>query len=159
MAIYLLVTHNPSNFLLQYLLANHHYNNKHLWFVYHIFFHERNQWMVCNGYDLWVRQQSCWQGFHSNHKFCKAGIYIWISIKVINYRVMSDCPIMLSLQKLLKFGFSEKATKFEKIFIVLLTRVSCSVHATVYLSKNRLRSLKINVDKLNYTNFNSRIYY
>ena len=29
-----------------------------------------------------------------------------------------------------KFGFSEKATKFEKIFIVLLTRASCSVRAT-----------------------------
>ena len=26
---------------------------------------------------------------------------------------------------LLKFGFSEKATKFEKIFVVLLTRASC----------------------------------
>ena len=35
-------------------------------------------------------------------------------------------------QKLLlvKFGFSEKATKFEKIFVVLLTRASCSVLAT-----------------------------
>ena len=40
---------------------------------------------------------------------------------------------------LLKFGFSEKATKFEKIFIVLLTRVSCSVCATVYLSRSRHR--------------------
>ena len=29
---------------------------------------------------------------------------------------------------LLKFGFSEKATKFEKIFVALLTRASCSVH-------------------------------
>ena len=29
-----------------------------------------------------------------------------------------------------KFGFSEKATKFEKIFVVLLTRALCSVHAT-----------------------------
>ena len=28
---------------------------------------------------------------------------------------------------LLKFRFSEKATKFEKIFVVLLTRASCSV--------------------------------
>ena len=27
----------------------------------------------------------------------------------------------------IKFGFSEKATKFEKIFVVLLTRASCSV--------------------------------
>ena len=38
-----------------------------------------------------------------------------------------------------KFGFSEKATKFEKIFVVLLTRASCSVRATVYLSKSRRR--------------------
>ena len=37
----------------------------------------------------------------------------------------------------LKFGFSEKATKFEKIFVVLLTRASCSVRATAYLSKSR----------------------
>ena len=28
----------------------------------------------------------------------------------------------------LKFGFSEKATNFEKIFVVLLTRALCSVH-------------------------------
>ena len=37
----------------------------------------------------------------------------------------------------LKFGFSEKATKFEKIFIVLLTRALCSVRATGYSSKSR----------------------
>ena len=42
--------------------------------------------------------------------------------KVIYYRVLT--------KKLLKFGFSEKATKFEKIFVVLLTRASCSVRAT-----------------------------
>ena len=35
----------------------------------------------------------------------------------------------------LKFGFFEKATKFEKIFVVLLTRASCSVRAKAYLSK------------------------
>ena len=34
---------------------------------------------------------------------------------------------------LLKFRFSEKATKFEKIFVVLLTRASCSVRATAYI--------------------------
>ena len=39
--------------------------------------------------------------------------------------------------KPLKFGFSEKATKFEKIFVLLLTRASCSVRATTYLSKSR----------------------
>ena len=38
---------------------------------------------------------------------------------------------------MLKFGFSEKATKFEKIFVVLLTRASCSVRTTAYLSKSR----------------------
>ena len=32
---------------------------------------------------------------------------------------------------MLKFGFSEKATKFEKFLVVLLTRASCSVRATV----------------------------
>ena len=41
--------------------------------------------------------------------------------------------------KQVKFGFSEKATKFEKIFVVLLTRASSSVCATVYLSKSRRR--------------------
>ena len=54
---------------------------------------------------------------------------------------------------LLKFGFSEKATKFEKIFVVLLTRASCSVRATAYLSKSRRRFFKTNVDKSYYTNF------
>ena len=38
-----------------------------------------------------------------------------------------------------KLGFSEKATKFEKILVVLLTRASCSVLATAYLSKSRRR--------------------
>ena len=37
----------------------------------------------------------------------------------------------------LKFGFSEKATKFEKILVVLLTRASCSLCATAYLSRSR----------------------
>ena len=46
---------------------------------------------------------------------------------------------------LVKFGFSEKATKFEKIFVVLLTRASCSVRtATAYLSKIRRGFLKTN---------------
>ena len=52
-----------------------------------------------------------------------------------------------------KFGFSEKATKFDKIFVILLTRASCFVCATAYLSKSRQRFLKTNVDKLYYTNF------
>ena len=52
-----------------------------------------------------------------------------------------------------KFGFSEKATKFEKIFVVLLTRASCSVRATAYLSKSRRRFFKTNVVKSYYTNF------
>ena len=39
----------------------------------------------------------------------------------------------------IKFGFSEKATEFEKIFVELLTRASCSVRAAVYLSKRRRR--------------------
>ena len=38
---------------------------------------------------------------------------------------------------MIKFGFSEKATKFEKIFVVLLTRLSCSVRATVLCAQQR----------------------
>ena len=46
---------------------------------------------------------------------------------------------------LLKLGFSGKTTKFEKkIFVVLLTRVLCSVRKTAYLSKSRGRFLKTN---------------
>ena len=45
----------------------------------------------------------------------------------------------------LKFGFSAKATKFEKVFVVLLTRASCSVRAAAYLSKSRQRFFKTNV--------------
>ena len=37
----------------------------------------------------------------------------------------------------LKFGFLENATKFEKSFVVLLTRALCSVRATAYLSKSQ----------------------
>ena len=55
-----------------------------------------------------------------------------------------------------KFEFSEKATKFEKIVVVLLTRVSCSVHSIAYQSKSRLRFFKINVIKSYYTNFNKQ---
>ena len=46
-----------------------------------------------------------------------------------------------------KFGFSEKARKFEKIFVILLTRASCSMRATAYLSKSQQRFFKANVDK------------
>ena len=52
-----------------------------------------------------------------------------------------------------KLGFSEKATKFEKILVVLLTRASCSVLAIAYLSKSRRRFFKKDVDKSYYTNF------
>ena len=38
--------------------------------------------------------------------------------------------IYLARAVLFKFGFSEKATIFEKIFVILLTRASCSVRAT-----------------------------
>ena len=57
------------------------------------------------------------------------------------------------LQVFVKFGFSEKATKFEKIFVVLLTRALCSVRATAYLSKSWQRFFKTNMVKLYYTNF------
>ena len=60
-------------------------------------------------------------------------------------------PTLMTLT--VKFGFSEKATIFEKIFVVLLTRVSCSVHATAYLSKTQQRFFKTNVVILYYTNF------
>ena len=39
----------------------------------------------------------------------------------------------------IKFEFSEKATKFDKIFFVRMTRASCSVLATAYLWKSRQR--------------------
>jgi hypothetical protein len=57
------------------------------------------------------------------------------------------------ISKHIKFGFSEKATKFEKIFIVLLTRAACSVRETAYMSKKWRRFFKTNVDKSYYTNF------
>ena len=66
----------------------------------------------------------------------------------ISFEWNRDCVIVF-----LKLRFSEKATKFEKIFVVLLTRASCSVRATAYLSKSRRRFFKTNVDKLYYTNF------
>ena len=50
----------------------------------------------------------------------------------LNYRIFFSHAFAL----VVKFGFSEKATKFEKIFVVLLTRASCSVSATAYLSKS-----------------------
>ena len=62
------------------------------------------------------------------------------------------------LEITVKFGFSEKATKFEKIFVVLLPRASCSVRASAYLSKSGRRFFKTNVDKLYYTNFKAVIY-
>ena len=49
---------------------------------------------------------------------------------------ITDDFFKASFSHLLKFGFSEKATKFEKIFVLVLTRVSCSVHATAHLSKS-----------------------
>ena len=39
------------------------------------------------------------------------------------------------IRELIKFGFTEKATKFDKIFVVLLTRALCSVRATGYSYK------------------------
>ena len=54
--------------------------------------------------------------------------------------------------------FSEKVAKFEKIFVILLTRASCSVRATAYLSKSRRRFLKTNVDKSYHTNFNTILF-
>ena len=50
---------------------------------------------------------------------------------------------VFALSNVVKFGFSEKATKFEKNFVVLLTRALCSVGATVYLSKSWRRFLKL----------------
>ena len=47
----------------------------------------------------------------------------------------------------LKFELSEKAIKFEKIFVILLTRASCSLCETAYLPKSRRRFFITNVDK------------
>ena len=64
------------------------------------------------------------------------------------------CPkLNCSFSTKVKFGFSEKATKFEKIFVVLLTRALFSVGATAYLSKSWRRFFKTNVVKSYYTNF------
>ena len=67
--------------------------------------------------------------------------------------IMTIPSVIISLNHLIKFGFSEKATKFEKIFVILLTRASCSVRAKAYLSKSQRRFFKTNVDKSYYTNF------
>ena len=40
------------------------------------------------------------------------------------------------LERLAFMTFAEKAAKLKKIFVVLLTRESCSVRATAYLSKS-----------------------
>ena len=50
-------------------------------------------------------------------------------------------------------GFLRRPQNLKKIFVVLLTRASCSVRATEYLSKSWQRFLKTNVVKLYYTNF------
>ena len=60
----------------------------------------------------------------------------------------------LGLNLTVKFGYPEKATKFEKIFVILMTRASCSLRATAYLSKSRRRFFKTNVVKLYFTEFN-----
>ena len=56
----------------------------------------------------------------------------------------------------LKFGFSEKASNFEKIFIALLTIVSCSARNSVLVKKLTKIFFK-NVDKSYYTNFNRSV--
>ena len=86
-----------------------------------------------------------------------------IKLFIINYNWVfkGNCQLFKNVDngiidnciQIVKFGFSEKATKFEKIFIVLLTRASCSVRATAYLSKSRRRFFKTNVVKLYNTNF------
>ena len=86
--------------------------------------------------------------FGANKKFVKRQQW---KLKIIIPSV-ENLPRTASQGKL-KFGFFEKATKFEKIFVVLLTRASCSVRATAYLSKIRRRFFKTNVVKLYYTNF------
>ena len=51
-------------------------------------------------------------------------------------------------------GFLRRPQNLKKIFVVLLTRASCSVCATAYLSKSRWRFFKTNVVNLYYTIFN-----
>ena len=81
----------------------------------------------------------------STSKSASGITYKWCHLKT--------CMNPKNHNKTLKFGVSEKATKFEKIFVVLLTRASCSVRATAYLSKSRRRFFKTNVVKSYYTNF------
>ena len=50
-------------------------------------------------------------------------------------------------------GFLKRPKNLKKIFFVLLTRASCSVRATAYLSKSRRRLFKTNVVMSDYTNF------
>ena len=70
----------------------------------------------------------------------------WRKEQKFSESITSQCVRIIS--EVVKFGFSKKATKFEKIFVVLLTRASCSVHATAYLSKSWRRFFKTNVVKL-----------
>ena len=70
----------------------------------------------------------------------------------VTFHTVMLCSVFFSEIQLVKLGFSEKATNFEKIFVVLLTRASCSMLATAYLSKSRQRFFKTNVVKSFYTN-------
>ena len=59
---------------------------------------------------------------------------------------------------LLNFGFLRRPQNLKKIFVALLIRASCSVCATVYLSKSWWRYSKTSVDKSYYTNFTIIVY-
>ena len=106
---------------------------------------------------MWHMSYSCGWDFFSFLFFASIWkcICTWYNFRLSRFVVYLKAQFYIQL----KFGFSEKATKFEKIFVVLLTRVLCSVRATANLSKSWRRFLKTNVAKLYYTNFKGKKMY
>ena len=62
----------------------------------------------------------------------------------------------LKFKEFLKFGFSEKATKFEKNLCCTFDKSVVFCAGNSVLVKKSMKILKKNVDKLYYTNFTSR---
>ena len=75
------------------------------------------------------------------------------------YSWVSNTVFITTVRPWLLFCFGKvwvfwEGHKFwKKIFVVLLTRASCCVRATPYLSKSWRKIFKTNVDKSYYTNF------
>ena len=100
---------------------------------------------------MWHMSYSCGWDFFSFLFFASIWkcICTWYNFRLSRFVVYLKAQFYIQL----KFGFSEKATKFEKIFVVLLLRASCSVRATAYFSQSQRRFFKTNVDKSYNTNF------